>query len=534
MSAATDSTSRIVWAALAFCLLLLRVPALVQPAGGDQGLYAYTAQRVLDGGVPYKAAWDQKPPGIFVAYALLERLWPDQSVVALADLIVAALVAWLLMILGRRFGGTTAGGLAACAFLLLAHPSLTRLSGVYVRGQCETFIALFVTVALVVASAPARQSVMLVIAGLCLGVAVWFKYNALAYVLPIAAIAWAAPGDRSDRGPWDIDLFRIGFGVAVVTALALSYFVANGALLDLRLATLDYNLRYSAETYTSPIGALVYVFTLPMLRSRIDLLWYLGGIGIVLALFRQPRERSAFVALIWVGAASLSIAVNGARDLPQYFIQAAPALAFAVGLGFSGLSMRPPIVRYLTIGLVALGLWRVGVETPGAAGLRLGGLPELVENIRFDLDYGRGKIGRAAYLARFSAGKFDAVATDEMIRDVAETTQPSDSVFVFGFSGGSIGAWSKRRSPTRFFWSRPVMLGFEATRPGYDVAGLLSDLERDPPKLVILQKLDWHLGEELPNSAEFFLANARLRAWLEAGYVPDRETTMFAVWRRRG
>ena len=111
MSAATDSTSRIVWAALAFCLLLLRVPALVQPAGGDQGLYAYTAQRVNEGGVPYRAAWDQKPPGIFFVYALLERVWPYQSIVALADLIVAALVAWLLMRPGtpvRRHDGRRA------------------------------------------------------------------------------------------------------------------------------------------------------------------------------------------------------------------------------------------------------------------------------------------------------------------------------------------------------------------------------------------------------------------------------------------
>ena len=176
----------------------------------------------------------------------------------------------------------------------------------------------------------------------------------------------------------------------------------------------------------------------------------------------------------------------------------------------------------------------VGVEAPAFAGFRFGGLPPLIENIRFDLDYALGRIERTAYLARFSGGKFDAVATDEMIRYVAETTRPSDAVFVFGFSGGSIGAWSHRRSPTRFFWSRPVMLGFEAGRPGYDVAGLENDLQRDPPALVILQKLDWHLGEALPNSAEFFLNNAGLRAWLDAGYVPDRETTMFAVWRRRG
>lgn len=535
MSAATDSMSRIVWAALAFCLLLLRVPALVQPAGGDQGLYAYSGQRVNEGGVPYRAAWDQKPPGIFFVYGALERLWPHQSVVALADLVSAALVAWLLMILGRRFGGTTAGGLAACTFLLFAHPSLTRLSGVYVRGQCETFMALFVTIALVLGSSPVRRSVMVVLAGVCLGMAVWLKYNAIAYVLPIALIAAVPrPGDRSDRGPWDIDLVRIGMGVAVVTAVALFYFWAHGALTDLGLATIDYNLRYSGETYAGPLRAVLYPLTLPILRARIDMLWFLGGIGALLALTRRSGDRSGVVAVVWIGAASLSIAINGARDLPQYFIQAAPALAWAAGLGFAGLSKRSVGMRFAAIALVVLGFWRVGVEAPAFAGLRFGGLPPLVENIRFDLDYARGKIERSAYLARFSGGKFDAVATDEMIRYVTETTRPSDAVFVFGFSGGSIGAWSHRRSPTRFFWSRPVMLGFEAGRPGYDVAGLEDDLNRDPPALVILQKIDWHLGEALPNSAEFFLSNPGLRAWLDAGYVPDRETAMFAVWRRRG
>jgi len=534
MSAASDSTSRIVWAALAFCLLLLRVPSLVQPAGGDQGLYAYTAQRVNEGGVPYEAAWDQKPPGIFFVYALLERVWPSQSLVALADLTVAALVAGLLMLLGRRVGGTTAGGIAACTFLLFAHPSLTRLSGVYVRSQCETFIALFVTLAMVLAAWPVRRSVMLVLAGVCFGVAIWFKYNALAYALPIAAIAAPAPGDRSDRGPWDIDVFRIGMGVAAVTAVALLYFRAHGALTDLRLATIDYNLRYSGETYAGPLRALLYPLTLPILRARIDMLWFLGGVGTLLALTRRSGDRSAVVAFVWIGAASLSIAINGARDLPQYFVQAAPALAWAAGLGFAGLSTRSAGMRLLAIAVVVLGLWRVGVEAPALGGFRFGGLPPLIENIRFDLDYAFGRIERSAYLARFSGGKFDAVATDEMIRYVAETTQPSDAVFVFGFSGGSIGAWSHRRSPTRFFWSRPVMLGFEAGRPGYDVAGLEADLKRDPPALVILQKLDWHLGEALPNSAEFFLNHAELRAWLEAGYVPDRDTTMFAVWRRRG
>jgi len=531
MSVATESSSRVIWTALVIGLLLLRLPALVQPPGGDQSLYVYSGQRVLAGGVPYQATWDQKPPAIFYVYAALWWLWPHPSVIALADLVVAGLVAWLLFVLGRRFGDTTAGWLAACAFLLFAHPSLTRLSGVYVRGQCETFIALFVTIALLLASWPARHWVMLVLAGLFLGVAVWFKYNALVYLLPTVVMAAVALGDPWERDPWDLDVIRIGFGVAVVTAGVVLYFWTHGALTDLRLATIDYNLRYAGETYAGPLRALTYFLTLPFVRARYDMLWFLGGVGLVLALTRADR-RPAMAALAWIAAASLSIAVNGARDLPQYFVQAAPALAFAAGLGFGGLPARGMPVRIVAIAAVVLGLWRVGVETP-TLGFRLGGLPQLAQNVAFDLERAFGRVDDATYLSRFSQGKFDAAANDEMIRYVRDATMPKDSVLVFGFSGGSIGAWSERRSPTRFFWSRPVMIGFGDGQPGYGRDAFLRDLQRDPPALVVLQKIDWHVGEpNLPNSAEFFLSDPQLRAWLEAGYVLDRETPMFAVWRR--
>ena len=45
---------------------------------------------------------------------------------------------------------------------------------------------------------------------------------------------------------------------------------------------------------------------------------------------RRPAEiRGACFRSRWVAAACLTIAINGSRDLPQYFVQAAPALALA-------------------------------------------------------------------------------------------------------------------------------------------------------------------------------------------------------------
>ena len=62
---------------IAGVLVLLRVPSLVQPMGADQGLYAYIGERILAGDLPYRDAWDQKPPTIHYTYAAMRAIWPD-------------------------------------------------------------------------------------------------------------------------------------------------------------------------------------------------------------------------------------------------------------------------------------------------------------------------------------------------------------------------------------------------------------------------------------------------------------------------
>jgi hypothetical protein len=266
------------------------------------------------------------------------------------------------------------------------------------------------------------------------------------------------------------------------------------------------------------------VFTFPIVRARIDMLWFLGAIGALL-LARRARSGSALVALTWLLAAVVSIAINGHRDLPNYFVQAAPALALAASAGFATLATSRAWVRYAVAALLLAGLWRVGSDAP-VWGMRLASLPGLVENVRYDLRYARGHLDRENYLSRFKGQKFDALEIDRLARYVRATTNPVDPIFVFGFSGGSVCWKSERRSASRFFWSRPILIEFAADRPGYGSAGVLSDLRRVPPAVVALQKEEWR-------SRDFFMNDGPLRTWLEAGYTLDHETPMFSVWRRR-
>jgi hypothetical protein len=517
-------------------LVALRLPAVVEPAGNDQNLYMYVADRVLDGGAPYVEAWDQKPPGVFFVYAAVRAFWPHGSAVAVADVVAAALTAVLLLVVGRRAIGGHFAFAAASVFLLFSHPSIQRISGVYVRGQCEVFLAASVAAAIVLTWRDQIGRGRLVVAGVALGLAVWLKYNAITYTLPVAIAILCPPAGQPPRRikdllaavPW------IAGGAGIVSLFFIGFLAAHGALADWWLATITYNLAYSGETYTDRShGPLGYLLTMPIDRTRADLLWFLGAVGgllVVLGGYRHQRA-AGFVAAAWTIAAIGSIALNGARDLPQYFIQAYAPLAFLFATGLATLRGRAAVFHWAVAGVLALGLWRVGTDEGTFAGLRWGGLPEMTWNVRFDLAYLNGHIDRRTYLARFKGTqKYDALESDTLASLARRTTRPDDRVYVFGFAP-AVYLDSGRLSPSRFFWSRPVVIEFASDHASYGSAGVLRDLTAAPPAIVALQKQDWAPGD--PNSMTFFLDTPRLGNWLLANYVVEQDTPFFQVWRRR-
>jgi hypothetical protein len=508
-------------AALFAALLILRLPSLAQPMGADQGLYAYVGDRILHGELAYRDAWDQKPPGIHYVYAALRAISSRDGIVPAADLASAAITAALLWILGARLGGPAAGALAAILFLALSDPGFARYGGVRIRAQCETFIALGVTAAIVLVTGR-RSAARLLAAGVLLGAVFALKYNAGVFALVVLAAAALTAGLRVKDAAW------LALGSLVVPAALLLAFWRGGALNDLYQATIVYNLQYSGQTYASRWDMLLYLLRFPIERARLDGLWFAGGLGCLVLLASLRGRRTAWVPLVWVAAACLSIAINGSRNLPQYFLQAAPALGLAAGFGaaivFTPLSLLP---RVIVAALLAIGLWRVGPDP----------FPNLAQSIAHDTRYMMGRIDRRTHLARYGGGpggeeKFSALANVELGAFLASRTRPDEPIYIFGFSPGAY-AYAQRRSASRFFWSRPVIVRFNAADPRYGVAGLADDLRRSPPAYVVLQERDW--APDVPDSAGFFVAQAPLVDWLRDGYheVPAA-VPGFLTWERNG
>jgi hypothetical protein len=470
----------------------------------------------------------------------------------------------LLLALGRILGGRGAGAASAMIYLLLANPALTRLGGLRIRGQAETFIALLVTAAMADAAVrwqregripvPTRARELLrsaavvpFVAGVLVGTAMVFKYPAGIYALPVGVLLAMPPrrldaeGSRGSLASFARTLARRGVllaaGMALPVAAMLAHFWFHGALDDFRLATLTYNLAYSGETYAGPAQALRYLVTFPVGQARLDPLWLVGGLGCLLLVVAGIRKPYLWVAPLWVGAAAIAIAVNGSRGLPQYFVQAAPALALAAGLGgtiawrVAGAQLqrdgraRPRLVlaaRLALLAIVAVGAWRVG------------DFPRGLDYTGYDLKGLTGALDRDTYLSRYggadSGAKHSPLAVHRLVDYVEAHTRPDDRIFVFGFSPWAY-VGSGRASASRWFWSRPVIVGFEEQRPGYGWRGVLGDLQRVSPALVVLQRRDWDPIET--NSDVYFHAHPVMEAWLAAGYERAPDLHNYEIWRRR-
>lgn len=525
------------WAfvALFAAFVLVRVPSLAQPAGGDQGLYAYVGQRILEGDLPYRDAWDQKPPAIHFAYAAMLAVWPDLRVVAAADLVLAVATALLLVPLGRAFGVRGAGETAALLYLALANPIFSRVHGVRIRAQCEVFVAVLVTLGVLLAWRAARQRVdaskfrdagragawLAASAGATVGLAFLFKYNAGAFALPVALALWF--GAERPGLPWR-GWAWMAAGAAVPVVLVLAVFAWGGALADLYHATISYNVFYSGETFRDAWQPLRYLVTFPVQHARVDSLWWLGGLGCAALVALSLTRRAYLVVPAWVAAACVSIAVNGSRGLPQYFVQAWPALALASGLLLALLWPRLSLLpRLVVVALVATGVWRVTT------------IPKGIENTWHDARALTGQVTRDVYLERFgryeAGDKYSALAVEYLGRYLRERTAPEDRVLVFGFSPGAL-VIGRRESASRFFWSRPVIVGFREGAPGYGASGLLEELQRRDTTLIVLQRHDW--DPDGPDSRTWFTGEPRLSAWLEAEFAFETDLGPFAIWRRRG
>jgi len=422
-------------------LALVAVVVLVpnHPAGRvlaeDAGVFFYVAQRLFDGGMPYRDVWDHKPPGVYFVSALGLVLGGRVGVwlVQIAFLVAAAVVGYRA--LTRDFGPGAA--FAASIAWLVAVP---RLFLEFSQTQFAEFFALPLQFgALLLFAQPLAMSRALAIGALG-GAALLLKPTLAAVWISIVVVMLFTRRVAAIR-----PIVAIAIGAALPLMVVTGWAIARGALADMIDQVFTYNSVYSAYSSASERLASIAIglrLTLP------------SGIAVIAAgawLYALAARRSAppllAVALVALPVELLFSALG--RGYHYYFLPWLPSMSVLVAFGVSELGRRaPPRAARLA---VTAGLVLMCIQ-PAL----------LVARLATSTDDGRIR-GAAAY--------------------VAANTRPEDTVLVWG-SSTEILALAERRAPTRYVYQ----YGPLATR-GYAtparVDEFLADLERARPVMII-------------------------------------------------
>ena len=322
--------------------LAIKEPELLLPIGPDQGTYAYVAERILDGQLPYVDAWDNKPPGTYYLHAAVLGLVPRGDrwagtciqgttqpcgyvALQVADVIWTLLTALAVLALARAFGFSPLGALAS-ALLFVVFANVSQLSKEGSTPEKELLLPMVLSY-LCVVKARGRPG-LLVLGGALAGGAFLFKQTAISIPIALGAF-WL-----SERPRWFGPRAWLPFALGYVVPLLLvgGYFAARGGLDELWDAAFGYNLvQARTSAFTIPRAALAgawHVFS-----GSSALLWLLGLGGALIVLKRRGSSSSAQMLLLWWAVAdALSLALGGAKFAQVYFVQVVPSLALLGGL----------------------------------------------------------------------------------------------------------------------------------------------------------------------------------------------------------
>ncbi len=460
-------SSRVVaWVAILAVFVVLRVPFLSTPLERDEGAYAYVAQRALRGDVPYRDAFDHKPPGVFLIYATI-FLIAGQSI----ESIHVGMYLWTLVgmavlyrLVSRRFGECEGLTAALALAITTIDPSLLGQA-----ANTEIFMIVPLTGALLcllpAGSAPGRWR--LVAAGALGAAGFWLKPVAATNIAFLAVWLVYLHLSETPRRPVSVLVGELGWlalGGALATAPVVIYFAVNGAWAPFFHCVFTFNSIYA--THLAPPLRLVPRIFWTNVRPMILPLWPMvalsvAGFGVLMR--RVRRDRVLFIGWLVFSFAGVCV---GAYFREHYFIQALPALSALVGIGAAGLARRLARGRLSRFGggvFVTISAAMVVVPIAANRAMLFAPDPETIAK----LIYGSNPFDYSAAIAS----------------EVDRLTTPDDTVLIIG-SEPQILFYADRKSASRYIYFSPL------AAPPYEglaqqLAATLREVEQSRPKVVI-------------------------------------------------
>ena len=335
----------------------------------DAALFAYGGKLVLQGYVPYRDFWDNKPPAIFytdaLGFLLARGHWLGPTILQGAALLLTVHLVWLAA------RDTFADRLPRHAAFILATIALGNpflLEGGHLTETYQV-LPLAATVYLLRPFDPGVTPGRWARAGVTSAVAFLYKPNGAAVgVLALAGAAlhlarrrWGSRGALAHLGAY-------AAGGATALALVTVGFTLAGSGADLWFATLGYNVTAYRDLVEPASPAWDFDRLRPLTAVSIDLRGPLAAAVasvVVIALrfaagTRDPRlEDRVLLATVWA-LADLGFVFVVGHAYPHYFVPLALSLAFAGAPLFTMRLERRPVPLVVGAVGIAIGLLIAG------------------------------------------------------------------------------------------------------------------------------------------------------------------------------
>jgi len=251
--ARTSLLSRALLALAVLFVVVRALPILSFPMGRDQATYLVVGKGLLEGKQLYRDLWDIKPPGIFIVYAGIAKLFGRAMwSVAMVDILLLLLISYLLFRFTEPYLGR-----AGAAPAVMVHASMHGEMAYFWITQPETFQVACVLAGYLLMKRRGRWwEASSFVAGLLLGYACWLKYNGVAF-LPFLLFLPFLDTSGLDREPprvslsipWRNWLARAALllaGLAAAIGIVLAWIVFKGAWPAMKEAQFELLPRYAA------------------------------------------------------------------------------------------------------------------------------------------------------------------------------------------------------------------------------------------------------------------------------------------------
>jgi hypothetical protein len=485
-------------------------------------------QGLLHGKVPYRDVWDIKPPGIYYVYALIVKIFgPVMWCLGVVDILWLLLISCCIFYFARRYLGTPAAALA-----MIFNAAWHCWQEYNHAAQAETFLMLCVFAAWFMLAERAPSSTELgatflthrvpsaataglqserrgkgwtlltvrcFTAGLLLGAAFWFKYNALIFfpfllLLPFLDFcAWDRGSSRVHSViPWKNWLVRVsivaaGFSLAILGVL-VHFWAAGGwqAFKETQFEVLPrflaghFQWRFSQENLT--------FFVLALRLTQYHLGFWTEITALLTLLIAWRRRELRFIAPVFLLAlAGYACAAVQGQFNSYYFETCYPFLSIFWGyvcvktwegfqytrtvLGQHGWSSARAMLWLVLAGLVS--------------SLVLEERIRVVQHYQYLAVWWRNpQLSYQVYSFQYPLTKLSQQL--RVIDYLKENSNPEDKVFVWGYAP-LINYLGQRKNPSRFVYDFPLISNWGLVSWRQE---LVCTLETERPRYIVVERND--------------------------------------------